>query len=165
MSPFLEPDPNLDCKYANGVIFVATETRQLLNHHRHKSHMGTMWDNKVDVSWHAKGSQLFAVAAIVTNGDESVEVPTLDGLGVRDQEGNLVTQELLDRHLSYLNGKTMIGSFSSKSSIGRANQGQRSVTRIHELKESFGQPTGSELEARDRRRILDNFDRQFMQVI
>ena len=165
VSPFLEPDPNLDCKYANGVIVIATETRQLLNHHRHKSNMGTMWDNKCDISWHAKGSQLFAIAAIVTNGEESVEVPNLDALQVRGQDGNLVTQELLDSHLSYLNGKTMIGNFSSKSTIGRANQGQRSVTRINEVKESLGQSTSDHLEARDRRRILDNFDRQFLQVI
>ena len=167
VSSYLEPDPNLECRFKNGVIIVATETRQIMNNQRHKAHMGTRFDNRNDPSWHAKGSQLFSVAAIVTNGDESVEVPDFAALGIRDSEGNLVNQNLLDEHLSYLNGKTMIGSFSAKTSIGRYNQGQRSLTRWNVKREEYGQPTMSTstlLESRDRRRILDNFDRQFLQV-
>lgn len=167
VSSFLEPDPNIESRFKNGVIIIATETRQILNNQRHKAHMGTRFDNRNDPSWHAKGSQLFSVAAIVTNGDESVEVPDFASLGVRDSEGNLVDQNLLDEHLSYLNGKKMIGSFSVKTTIGRYNQGQRSLSRWNVRREEHGQSTMSEevlLEKRDRRRILDNVDRQFLQV-
>ena len=129
--------------------------------------MGTRYDNRNDASNHAKGSQLFSVAAIVTNGEESVEVPNFEALGVRDQDGNPVDPNLLDEHLSFLNGKQMIGGFSAKTTIGRATQGQRSLTRWNEKREEFGQQPmsrGTLLESRDRRRILDNFDRQFLLV-
>lgn len=167
VSPFLEPDPNLECRFKNGVIIIATETRQIMNNQRHQAHMGTRYDNRNDPSWHAKGSQLFSVAAIVTNGEESVEVPDFASLGLRDSEGNLVNQNLLDEHLSYLNGKKLIGSFSAKTTIGRYNQGQRSLTRWNQKRKEFGQTTMSRdtlLESQDRRRILDNLDRQFLQV-
>ena len=126
--------------------------------------MGTRYDCRNDPSWHAKGSQLFSVAAIITNGDESVEVSSFDQLGVKDKSGNLVNQNFLDEHLGFLNGKTLIGTYSSKSTVGRVNQGQRALTRLKNKMDQYGHQPFNMLEARDRRRILDNFDRQFMQV-
>lgn len=165
ISTFLEPDPTLESRFKNGVIMIATETRQLPNNQRHKSHMGSKFDARNDPSWHIKGRQMFSLASIVTNGDESVEVPTLDHLNLRDSDGNPVTHERIEHHLSYLNGKKLIGNLSAMTSMARQNQGQRGVTRLkNQLEEAGAPPLRNELEARDRRRILDNFDRQFLQV-
>lgn len=162
---FIEPDPNLEQRFKKGVIYVSTAMRHQHKGHRHERHMGTKFDQRNDPSWHFKNKQAFRLATIASTGDETFEVASLDELNLTDKEGNVIGHEFLEEHLDILNGKQQIGCFSGVSSMHRRSQNQRSLTQLKGTIWKYHQKTfDNENEARDRRDILDKFDRTTMQV-
>ena len=53
---------------------------------------------------HFKAAQQFQVLELVKLGDEDITVNTVGDLQIRDENGELLTQQWLDDHLDYLNG-------------------------------------------------------------
>ena len=157
---FLEPDPTLPIKYEGGVVWIQTETRHNKCTMRHRNHLGTRYDPRNDPTWHFKNKQVFSLAAITTTVDDGVEVATLDELNVKGKDGQPLTHQFLMDHLDILNGKKLIGSFSGVSSAHRQNQGQRGMTRLlNKQKEKGTYSPVAAAEARERRQVLDKFDR------
>ena len=122
--------------------------------------MGTKYDCRNDSAWHVKNRQTFTLGPIVTNGLEKREVRTLEDLQLSDKDGNLVTQDRLLHHMSYLNGEKTIGGFSSMTTMSRINQGQKTISKT---KETRGLKA-SENELRERRKVMDTLDKQMLQV-
>ena len=152
-------------KFKKGIIYVSTHTRIQKNGHRHPYHMGTRFDVRNDPSWHFKNRQVFRIATIATTGEEIAEVASLDELNLVDKDGNQVSQDVLDEHMALLNGDKGVGTFSSLTSMHRRNQGQRALTKRQERFDSMGITNNIPLdESRDRRNILDQIDRQLLQV-
>ena len=127
--------------------------------------MGTRYDCRNDPAWHVKNKQTFVLGPIVTNGPEKRQVASLEELQILDANGQLVTQERVQHHLEFMNGEKLIGNvFSAQTSMNRVNQNQRGITKSLERDfEASGQrPTQQEL--RERRKIMDSFDKQMLQV-
>ena len=144
---------------------IDTTTRHKRGNHRNYFHMNTKYDNRNCSAWHVKNVQKFSLAAIIATGDEMSEVETLDELNLVDKNGTALTQQYLVDHLGYLNGETMIGGFTSTTTLHRVNQGQKAVTKNQEKLESYGVPlTTAEDEVRERRKLLDTIDKQLLQV-
>ena len=123
----------------------------------------TKYDTRNDPSWHVKNRQVFDLSAICTAMEEGSQVGSLDDLNL-ESKGVKIRHEILTEMLDYLNGKKTIGQFSGMSSMHRQNQGQRSVTKVKtKMKSKLGDKFQgfNEQEARDRRLILDSFDKQF----
>ena len=165
VSPYLEPDPNLERRFKNGLIVVMTDTRIKRGNHRQYHHLETKFDARNDPAWHVKNTQKYSVGAIVSTGDEQVEVASVDELNLIDVDGHKVGQESLDEHMEFLNGTRLIGTFSAQSTMHRVNQNQRTVTRYGRKLKNYGcNSLDHEAEVRDRRRILDSFDTQTASV-
>ena len=165
VSPFIEPDPTIETRFKNGVIYIYTETRTKRGNNRRTNFMTTKYDCRNDPAWHVKNKQAFVVGPIVTNGDEKREVPSINDLNLIDENGEPVTQEFLDKHMGFLNGETPIGCFSSSTTMHRASQGQKNVTKTkNKYAESSAVMPVSEMELRARQRIRDAFDKQLLQV-
>ena len=163
--PFIEPDLNLKRRFKNGVIWIQTETRHQHASHRRSNHQMTKFDCREDPSWHVKNRQMFSNIAICTSFDEGSQVSSLDDLGLVDNDGNAVSQAVLDEFMAYLNGKKMVGNFSTITSMHRQNQNQRAISRLRKKVWCRGEiPKWNEAETRDRRRILDGFDSQWLEV-
>lgn len=166
VTPFIEPDPNLERRFQKGLIVIDTTVRHNPNNHRNSNHIQTKFDARNDPAWHFKIKQAFAVASIVSTGDECREVPALDDLQVRNEMGEVLTQEWLDEQLRYLNGQKPIGSFSSTTTMHRMSQNQRGVDTFREnLAQKYDDVvlTNSD-EQRDRRKLLDSVDKTMLQV-
>ena len=89
-STFIEPDPNLEQRFKNGIIYISTAMRHQHKGHRHQNHMGTKFDHRNDPSWHFINKQAFRVATIASTGEETFEVASLDELNLTDSDGNQV---------------------------------------------------------------------------
>ena len=165
VTPFIEPDPTLKRRFKKGLIVIDTTTRHKKGNHRHHAHMNTKFDCRNDCAWHVKNLQKFSLAAIIATGTEMVEVETLDELQLVDEQGCPVTHKFLTDHMGYLNGETLINGFASITTLYRVNQGQRAVTALRrKLDEKGLSSKDRELEARERRKILDSVDKQMLQV-
>ena len=138
VTPFIEPDPTQERKFKNGLIVIDTTTRHKRGNHRNYFHMNTKYDNRNCSAWHVKNVQKFSLAAIIATGDEMSEVETLDELNLVDKNGTALTQQYLVDHLGYLNGETMIGGFTSTTTLHRVNQGQKAVTKNQEKLDFLG---------------------------
>ena len=166
VSPYIEPDPTIETRFKNGVVYIYAESRIKRGNNRRSNFMSTKYDCRNDPAWHSKNKQAFVVGPIVTNGDEKREVATLDELGLVDSDGNPVTQELLDRHLGFLNGETLIGQFTSRTTMDRATSGQKTISKTKKrYADNSAEMPVSENELRYRRRIMDSFDKQLLQMI
>lgn len=165
VSPYIEPDPNLDTRFKNGVIYIYAESRIKRGNNRRTNFMGTKYDCRNDPAWHVKNKQSFVLGPIVTNGLEKREVPTLDDLNLTNENGEPVTQAFLEEHMGYLNGETPIGTFTSSTMIHRAKAGQKGITKTKKkYADNSAEMPVRESELRARRRIMDSIDKQFLQV-
>ena len=165
VTPFIEPDPTIERKFKNGVIYIATECRHKKGNHRHRNHMSTRYDCRNDPAWHVKNRQSYALSGIISTGDEVAKVERLDDLQILDENGQILSHDRVERHLSLLNGEMKIGQFGTQTSMHRQNQGQKSLTKLQRRVEEKGEVwEGSNEESRERRQILDSFDKQFLQV-
>ena len=166
VTPYIEPDPSVETRFKNGVIYLYAESRIKRGNNRRANYMSTKYDCRNDPAWHSKNRQTFVIGPIVTNGDEKREVATLDELGLVDSEGNPVTQEFLDTHMGYLNGETTIGQFTSSTTMHRVTSGQKTITKTKKrYAENSAELPVSENELRYRRRVMDSFDKQFLQMV
>ena len=167
VTPFIEPDPDLERRFKKGMIVIDTASRIQRVHHRNFHHWGTKYDHRNDSSNHNKNKQAFALAAIVSTGEEFTQVATLDELQLIDESGELLTQDWLDDQIKYLDGKKPIGSFSSACTMHRVSQGQKNVTKWRgKLKQKFGDQVrlDDKEESKDRRKILDCVDKTMLSV-
>ena len=165
VSPYIEPNPLLETRFKNGVIYIYTESRIKRGNNRRTNFMTTKYDCRNDPAWHVKNKQAFVLGPIVTNGEEKREVPSLNDLQLVNENGEPVTQEFLEEHLGYLNGASKIGIFTSSTTMHRASQGQKNVTKTkNKYADISADMPVDEFELRARRRVLDSFDRQLLQV-
>ena len=94
-----------------------------------------------------------------------VNVEKLDDLQIETEDGQILSQDRIDEHLAYLNGEKLIGGFGTQTTLHRQNQGQRSLTKLKKKIESKGGVwRGNSDETRERRKLLDSLDKQFLQV-
>ena len=167
VTPFIEPDPDLDRRFKKGLIIIDTVTRIQRTGHRNYHHLGTKFDGRNDPGFHWKNKQAFSLAAIIATGDEISQVATLDELQLTKDNGEVLTQEWLEDQIKYLDGKKPISSFSSATSMHRVSQGQKSIStwRAKLTKKHGSNVQLDDLEeTRDRRKILDNLDKTILQV-
>ena len=165
MSPFIEPDPTLKRRFKKGLIVIDTTTRHKRGNHRNFHHMHTKYDCRNDSAWHVKNVQKFSLAAIIATGTEMAEVESLDELQLTNQNGDQVTHDYLMSHLGYLNGDTLIGGFTSQTTMHRINQSQKAVGTLRDKANEKGFTfTTPEDEVRERRKVLDTVDKTMLQV-
>ena len=165
VTPFIEPDPTIERKFKRGVIYIATECRHKKGNHRHANHMNTRYDTRNDPAWHVKNRQSYALSGIISTGEEVAKVARLDDLQILDENGQILSHDRLTSHLSYLNGEKRVGTFGTQTSMHRQNQGQRSLTKLQaRVQKKGGTWEGNTDETRERRRLLDSLDKQFLQV-
>ena len=97
---------NVDPRIRNtskAVIFIATEVRGRSGQLRDRHHINTRFDPRHDTALHLKTTQQYQVLEIVKLDNESVQVNSIDDLGIKI-EGQLLTQDWLKEHLDLLNG-------------------------------------------------------------
>ena len=167
VTPYIEPDPDLERRFKNGLIIIDTSVRIQKANHRNYHHMGTKFDTRNDPAFHLKHKQAFALAAIVATGEECTQVASLDELQLVDENGVRLTQDWLDDQIKYLDGKKPIESLSSATSMHRMSQGQKNIDKWRgKLSKKHGKEVRLDNydETKDRRKILDSLDKTMLLV-
>ena len=167
VTPFIEPDPDLERRFKKGLIVIDTTIRNQKSMHRNFFHLNTKFDIRNDPAFHPKHKQAFTLATIVATGDEITQVASLDELNLVDENGDKITQAWLDDQINILDGKKPIGSISSSTSMHRMSQGQRNLSKWRKkLTDKHGEDVRLDdlEESKDRRKILDSVDKTMLQV-
>ena len=130
-SLYIEPDTNIKSKYKYA-IYIIDETFHNNCIQRFKSARGTRYESKNDPAWHYKDTEHFELVSIVRNDPIQSPVASLDDLKLTNSDGEVLTQQYLDKMLDYMNGAITIGRISAKNTHNRGQQQQRNFSADQE---------------------------------